>query len=72
MEQKDIINLTAGFIVGVLLVYITLQATIQQMYIVTDKAYQMTVEMETKLEELRLFNNKNDIKSRKKINGEFI
>jgi|TARA_Y100000310_G_scaffold12380_1_gene12744 hypothetical protein len=72
MEQKDIINLTAGFIVGVLLVYITLQATIQQMYIVTDKAYQMTVEMETKLEELRLFNNKNDIKSRKKIKGEFI
>jgi hypothetical protein len=72
MEQKDIINLTAGFMVGVLLVYFILQTTIQQMYIVTDKAYQMTVEMETKLEELRLFKNKNDIKLERKIKGVFI
>jgi hypothetical protein len=72
MKQKDIINLTAGFMVGVLLVYFILQTTIQQMYIVTDKAYQMTVEMETKLEELRLFKNKNDIKLERKIKGVFI
>ncbi len=58
--------------VGVLLVYFILQTTIQQMYIVTDKAYQMTVEMETKLEELRLFKNKNDIKLERKIKGVFI
>ena len=54
------------------MVYFILQTTIQQMYIVTDKAYQMTVEMETKLEELRLFKNKNDIKLERKIKGVFI
>jgi len=49
--KKDIINFTFGFVCGVVLIYIMVQTTIEQMNMVIDKAYKLTVEMETRIQQ---------------------
>ncbi len=49
--KKDIINFTFGFVCGVVLIYIMVQTTLEQMNMVIDKAYKLTVEMETRIQQ---------------------
>tara|TARA_E500000178_G_C16528539_1_gene533372 strand:- start:383 stop:595 length:213 start_codon:yes stop_codon:yes gene_type:complete len=49
--KKDIINFTFGFVCGVVLLYIMVQTTLEQMNMVIDKAYKLTIEMETRIQQ---------------------
>mgnify|MGYP001476377611 FL=1 len=49
--KKDIINFTFGFVCGVVLLYIMIQTTLEQMNMVIDKAYKLTIEMETRIQQ---------------------
>ena len=49
--KKDIINFAFGFVCGVVLIYIMVQTTIEQMNMVIDKAYKLTIEMETRIQQ---------------------
>ena len=49
--KKDIINFTFGFVCGVVLLYIMLQTTLEQMNMVIDKAYKLTIEMESRIQQ---------------------
>ena len=52
--KKDIINFTFGFVCGVVLLYIMVQTTLEQMNMVIDKAYKLTIEMETRIQQDKL------------------
>ena len=52
--KKDIINFTFGFVCGVVLIYIMVQTTLEQMNMVIDKAYKLTIEMETRIQQDKL------------------
>ena len=54
MMKKDIINFIFGFVCGVMLIYIMVQTTLEQMEIVIDKAYKLTIEMECRIQEDRV------------------
>ena len=49
--KKDIINFTFGFVCGVVLLFIMVQTTLEQMNMVIDKAYKLTIEMETRIQQ---------------------
>ena len=49
--KKDIINFIGGFVCGVVLLYIMVQTTLEQMNMVIDKAYKLTIEMETRIQQ---------------------
>ena len=49
--KKDIINFTFGFVCGVVLLYIMVQTTLEQMNMVIDKAYKLTIEMESRIQQ---------------------
>ena len=48
--KKDIINFLFGFVCGAILIYLMVQTSIQQMQIIIDKAYKLTVEMESRIQ----------------------
>jgi len=52
--KKDIINFIGGFVCGVVLLYIMVQTTLEQMNMVIDKAYKLTIEMETRIQQDKL------------------
>jgi hypothetical protein len=52
--KKDIINFIFGFVCGVMLIYIMVQTTLEQMEMVIDKAYKLTIEMECRIQEDRI------------------
>ena len=52
--KKDIINFLGGFVCGVVLLYIMVQTTLEQMNMVIDKAYKLTIEMETRIQQDKL------------------
>ena len=54
MMKKDIINFIFGFVCGVMLIYIMVQTTLEQMEMVIDKAYKLTIEMECRIQEDRV------------------
>tara|TARA_R110001592_G_scaffold118353_2_gene320720 strand:+ start:255 stop:470 length:216 start_codon:yes stop_codon:yes gene_type:complete len=54
MMKKDIINFIFGFVCGVMLIYIMVQTTLEQMEMVIDKAYKLTIEMECRIQEDRI------------------
>ncbi len=49
--KKDIINFTFGFVCGVVLLYIMVQTTLEQMEMIIDKAYKLTIEMESRIQQ---------------------
>ena len=49
--KKDIINFTFGFVCGVVLLYIMIQTTLEQMEMIIDKAYKLTIEMESRIQQ---------------------
>ena len=50
LSPKDIINFLFGFVCGAILIYLMVQTSIQQMQIIIDKAYKLTVEMESRIQ----------------------
>ncbi len=52
--KKDIVNFIGGFVCGVVLLYIMVQTTLEQMNMVIDKAYKLTIEMETRIQQDKL------------------
>ena len=52
--KKDIINFIGGFVCGVVLLYIMVQTTLEQMNMVIEKAYKLTIEMETRIQQDKL------------------
>jgi hypothetical protein len=48
--KKDIINFLFGFVCGAVLIYLMVQTSIQQMQIIIDKAYKLTIEMESRIQ----------------------
>ena len=49
--KKDIINFTFGFVCGVVLLYLMVQTTLEQMEMIIDKAYKLTIEMESRIQQ---------------------
>jgi hypothetical protein len=49
--KKDIINFTFGFVCGVVLLYIMVQTTLEQMEMIIDKAYKLTIEMASRIQQ---------------------
>ena len=52
--KKDIINFVFGFVCGSLLIYLMIQTSIEQMKMVMDQAYKLTIEMEQRIQEDKL------------------
>ena len=48
--KRDIINFIFGFVCGVVLIYLMVQTTLKQMEIIIDKAYNLTIEMECRIQ----------------------
>ena len=67
--KKDIINFTFGFVCGVVLIYIMVQTTLEQMEMVIDKAYKLTIEMETRIQQDKIDKGEDLIIKPKKEKG---
>lgn len=52
--KKDIVNFIFGFVCGSVLVYLMIQTSIQQMQMMVDKAYKLTIEMESRIQQDKL------------------
>ena len=48
--KKDIINFVFGFVGGAVLIYLMVQTSLQQMEMIIDKAYKLTIEMESRIQ----------------------
>ena len=48
--KKDIINFVFGFVCGDVLIYLMVQTSLQQMEMIIDKAYKLTIEMESRIQ----------------------
>ena len=50
VKKTDIINFIFGFVCGAVLIYLMVQTSLQQMEMIIDKAYKLTIEMESRIQ----------------------